>query len=286
MTAGRPGVSTRHFDVDSSSYLMHRRPRHSEVVLNDDYRGLVLLDLQSGQRSPTIPFSTRFAESGVITHWCFQADGDAVLLFDAEARAACYLTLDGTVRHDVDLPFDTLVDIRYVWHGESLWLTSGPLRPWHRLVWTDGKPGLADVSRLQVRAAELSWWQALRQLPKHSTVMRVEPEHDRMLLHRHDSEPAVGVLSWSGPDPASPRTAPFTGQVPRLAFAADTFYVLDEFAIRVVGISGDEREPLPVEEGFEFADLDVVGTTLVVLGNSLGDPRSGRVWLYPLERTR
>lgn len=79
------------------------------------------------------------------------------------------------------------------------------------------------------------------------------------------------------------RAAPFTGQVPRLAYAEDTFYVLDGFVIRVVGISGDEREPIPVAEGFEFADIDVVGTTLVVLGNSLDDARSGRVWLYPLE---
>lgn len=282
MMESRSAVPIRHLDLDTPSYLMHRRPRHPEVVLNDGDRGLFLLNLQSGQRSRTIPYSPEYTRSGPITQWCFQDDGNAALLINVEDLTGCYLTLDGTVRHDVVLPFPSVRDVRYLWHGESLWLTSGPARPWHRLMWIGGKPTLADVSRLKVRAAELSWWRALQELPSRSTVLRVESDHDRFLLHQRGSEPGVGVLSWSEPETAVLRTAPFAGQVPRLAYAADTFYVLDEFVIRMVGISGAERGSIPVPDGFEFADIDVVGTTLVVLGNPLDNSLACRVWWYPL----
>lgn len=277
-----PAVPTRHIDIDTSSYLAHRRPRHPEVVLNDAYHGLVLLNVLSGQRSSTVLFSPEFAKSGMITHWCFQSDGDTALLINEDTRTACYLTLDGNVCHDIDLPFDAVVDLRYIWQGEDLWLTSGPVRPWHQLIWTDGKPSLSNVSQVHVRAAQLSFWRALRQLPEHSTVMRIESEHNWLLLHRQGPEPALGVLSWSESASVLPRTVPFAGPAPRLAYALDTFYVLDEFTVQAVGISGYAHEPLSAEKGFEFADIDVVDTTLVVLGNALTDPRANRIWLYAL----
>lgn len=269
-------------DIDTSCYRMHRLPGQDAVVLNDGYKGVFLLDLTLRKRSRTIPFSPAFAASGVVTQWCLRADGSAAIVVDAEARTACYLTLDGTERHDLDLPFDRVRDLRYSWNGASLWLTNGALWPWLRLTWRAGTPSFVEVSRLQVRAAEPAWWTALRLVPDGSTVERNEPTQGRMLLHEFGPSPTLGVISWSDTEPARLRTVPFAGQVPRLAYARNALFVMDEFVIQMVGMSGDVLGTIPAETGFEFADLETVGDRLVVLGHSLSRSTTSRIWQYSL----
>lgn len=83
--------------------------------------------------------------------------------------------------------------------------------------------------------------------------------------------------------------AKFTGEVPRLAYRNQIFYILREEEIMAINTEGEMRQSIAADEGFEFSDFDIVydeksrTAALTVLGSSLSSPRTGRIWLHPLE---
>lgn len=288
----RVGRST---PVRAGSYKLHRRPGHNQVVTNDGYQGLCVIDPRVGVEATVVPFTDNYDSSGVITEWCFKHDGSAVVVLNEESRTGSYLSLVGGRSYDVGVPFNPAVDICYTWGGDSFWVRPGRYSPLFRLSWNDGLPCFIESSGAEARRYETSWHRAMSLLPRRSVVSRVEPDFERLLYHDYGAHGHVGVIDWSqlsGERLRGPSwSAPFSGEAPQLAYAGEKMFILNDYEIIAVNKIGDVVSRYSADEGFDFSDLDVVfdqdgeGALLAALETSLGSPRRTRMWLLPVDRT-
>lgn len=281
------------FFLDSDIYRMQRRPLHRQIVVNDDYRGIRAIDLQTGEEVVQSAFSDRYDESGIIHAWCFRADGEAVVVFNEDSRTACWLSLapSGPV-HDVDCSvLQSFTDLRYFWEGDSFWLTSGKFFGFFKLQWQDeGLLKFVAAEGKEARDAHRAWCRALDRIPLYRcNVERVEPDLAQLLFHDFSEPPGrVGLANWhDGIDWVA--TAP--AEVLGLAFSTvpkGLMFIQYDHKIDAIDRQGQIETSYPVPEGFRYIALDVVPrraddpAALVAVCSAQTGPILSRVSVYPL----
>ncbi len=148
-----PEQATAQYAITGDVYRVQRRSCHAQVVINDNYRGVRLLDAWTGHSPLQQTFTPRYDRSGVIDAWCFEASGSTVLTINEESGTASWLALDaGGACYDLEFPqLGTVADLRYFWVGESFWLSSSKSYGFYSLDWNKGKPRFAERSGLDAR---------------------------------------------------------------------------------------------------------------------------------------
>jgi hypothetical protein len=266
------------FALAGDIYRAQRRPGSTQLLINQDYKGIALLDVWKAQIHTTLPFPASFAEAQVIDGWCLRADGGAAAIFNEEQQRAAYLPLE-TDEPASPLPIpetmNTFQDLRYLWEKDDLWLSGGKTSRISTLTWPQGKPIWEAKSNLQARIAHTAWVRTLDLLPTYnSTVLRVQPDTGDILYHTFAEEPVVGVVNWKG-QPQWSITAP--QEVSGLTLASHHLFVLHEYEIHALNMQGQIQAVYPVTEGFHFSCFDTLPAqeghpaALVALASMLAD---------------
>jgi hypothetical protein len=278
------------FPLAKDVYKVQKRPGHCQIVVNNGYQGIKVIDPWSGTEVIEVSFTANYADSRVISEWCFRADGEAILLLNEENRKACWLALDSSGKlYDLDCPpFKIITDLRYIWEDDLFWITSGKSYKFFQLQWQDGLPMFVESSGIKARIAHRAWRQALDRLPVEGcNVLRVEPDKSQMLYHHFSASPGqVGVVSWSDETIWS---APAPLEVPRLAFHKAQMFILYEYEVHAINEQGQIEVVYPVPEGFHYSGLDTIpaqddqSAALVLVCSSLSTPSLNQVLVYRLD---
>lgn len=241
-------------------YRMQRRPGTGQLVVNDDYRGLRVIDPWLASDPIYLPFPTDYDSAGIIDIWCFRADGSAALVISSENGAAAWISLQepGQAHALTYPPQRKAVGIRYVWDDTLLLIdTSGSFL---ELVWTDGQPSLVPRASIDVRLRHRAWRQALERLPTLCNVLRHEPDRARLLYYDHAAQPErIGVINWHNPSAEWAIVVP--ASVLRLAANNYTLFVLRDGAVWSWNQCGGSKAVYPVPDGYDCIDLETLPAT-------------------------
>jgi hypothetical protein len=271
-------------------YKIQRRPMHNHIVINNGYQGLRVIDPWTGNDVLGVDFTKDYDNSGIVDEWCFRADGQVILVLNEESRAACWLSLEGGgLSYDLKCPpLNRLIDLRYLWEGDSFWITGGKSYSFFQLQWQDSVPAFVESSGIKARIAHRAWRQALDRLPDSKcNVLRVESDKSQILYHHFSEKPGrVGAVSWHHETMWS---APAPEEVPRLAFHEGRMFVLHEYEAHSLNEQGQVEAVYPVPQGFHYSDLDTVPAqndypaALVLVCSSLADPQVTQLLVYRLD---
>jgi hypothetical protein len=273
----------------SDVYRVQRRPSHRQLIVNDNYQGIAILDPWRNAEPERVRFMPGFAGAEVIDGWCFRADGQAALVLNEEQRTGAWLSLVGGPSFDLAAPpLRVVTDLRYFWERDDFWLSGGKAFAFFHLTWRDERPTFEKASSIEVRKRQTAWRQSLDSLSVEScTVLRVEPDQGRMLFHdAADGSGRIGVVSWRGGESWS---IPFAGEVPALACQGTRLFVLREHETLRISRQGDLEAIYPAPEGFHFVGLDTFPSApgspaaLALVCSAFKDSAQSLVRVYPLE---
>jgi hypothetical protein len=277
------------FLLTGDIYIAQRRPGSTQLLINQDYEGIALLDVWNAKIHTTIPFPTTFTQAQVIDGWCLREDGGAVVIFNEEQRLAAYIPLETdetTSLLPVPDTMSTFRDLRYLWEKENLWLAGGKTSRISTLTWPQEQPTWVEKSNLQARVAHTEWVRILDLLPTYRcSVLRVQPDTGDMLYHTLAEEPVVGVVNWKGAPQWSVKAPK---EVLGLALAADQLFVLQEYEIHALNMRGEIQAVYPVSEGFHYSCFDTLPAqeerpaALVTIASMLADESRNMIHVYAL----
>ncbi|MDQ2808501.1 MAG: hypothetical protein M3Z04_16570 [Chloroflexota bacterium] len=100
-----------------------------------------------------------------------------------------------------------------------------------------------------------------------ANVLRVESDHAQMLYHDFSHNPGrVGVVSWHRRSTAEDDeitveqswSAPVSGEIPALAFAAGYMFILQEYEVHALNSRGEVELIYPVPEGCQYVGFDTI----------------------------
>jgi hypothetical protein len=275
------------FSLEGDIYKAQRRPGYAQLIINQDYSGISVLDVWNQQISSTVTFPQAFAEAQVIDAWCLRANGKSVVLFNQEQRIAVYFSLDlGESAYSLNIPtaVNDFQDLRYLWQGDTLLLSGGKTSRIFSLEWLDNQPVFVQKGNLQTHIAQPGWVRALDQLPTyHCNVLRVQCDTGEMLYHNVTDKPVVGVVNWKAPSQLS---MPAPKEVPGVAYAAGHLFVLHEYEIHALDSQGAVQAIYPVANGFHYSCFDALQpdqehpAALVAIASKLSNERQNLVHVY------
>ena len=277
------------FTVPGDVYRVQRRPTFDQIVINDDYKGVRVLNPWTGADLIRAGFTAEYGESGIISEWCFRADGNSVLVLNEKPRSACLISLESSTSRNVLCPPLRLVtDIRYVWEGDSLWITGGKSHDFYELQWHGETPAFVASGGLRARLAHPAWRRALEGLPvDQSHVERVEPDRSRLLYHVFVDTPGrVGMIDWRSGATWSAQAA---DEVPILAFHDDRMFIMHEFEVQRITRHGEVDAVYPAPMDFRYSGMDTLPAiggrpaALVVMCTAQFNPRLARCLVYRLD---
>jgi hypothetical protein len=282
----------KQFTLSGDIYQVQQRPGHAEMVVNQDYSGISIVRVWEADTTVTFPFAARFAEVGIIDSWCIRADGDAVLLFNADkGLASLVLLTPGLPTYDISLPSSLrpLNDLRYFWKRGVFWLTGCHSDAFYALEWQEGSPHIVEKSSLEARKTQPAWMRMLDQLPVYDcTVERVRPDNGRVLFHTYKKQPGeIGVISWKNDFHYQ---APAPQDFGALAFQGGRMFVLYEYEIQALSPLGTVQAIYPAPQGFHYTGFDTVPESpqgpaaLLAIASALDDSRVNQVQIYRLDR--
>lgn len=261
----------RSFVLPGDVYRVQRRPGHPQLVVNDGYEGIAVVDPWDGDVVARVPFSPAFHRAGSVDAWIFRADGDAVLVLNEEDAAACILSLAGGAPRDLAVP-ETLAlpSLAALWNGDVLWATSGKYMQSFRVETAAANPEFSARSSIAARAAETSWRTALDAVRLFQcNVLRVEMDLARMVFYNYTAQPPhLGVVDWGT---RTVRAHPCAAQPARAAASERGIVVMGEIVAGLVDADGAMETICEAPEGMRFLDVAVLpadsgrAETLVVL---------------------
>lgn len=247
------------FELEADIYRLGRRANHQEIVVNDGYQGVRILDPWQGRTIAQIPFTAAYARSGAITGWCLRADGDAMAVFDDDERRGCWLSLVGGVASDIEhVPWPRTGSMPYDWRGDTLWLKDPDGFCFASLRQTGSGWEVTEREGHDVLQENRGWRRAtdrLRRIGAYCT--RVEPDHGRMLIAGTES-PFVGTIGWLD-QPELLVSGP--GGVIRMAAHQQQIIVMYEYEAQLLEEGEQIGRRFAPPEGFHFVDLDTLPAT-------------------------
>jgi hypothetical protein len=272
------------FTLEGDIYKAQRRPGSAQLLINQDYSGISVLDVWNQQMSSTRAFPQAFAQAQVIDAWCIHADGNLVVLFNQEQRVAVYFSLNvGESAYQLNIPaaIDDFQDLRYLWQGETLLLSGGKTSRIFSLEWPQKQPVFVQKSNLQARLSHPDWVRALGLLPMYRcTVLQVQSDRGEMLYHEVTDKPVVGSVNWKIP---SHWSVPAPKEVPGLASSDGNLFVLHEYEIHALNTQGEVQTIYPVANGFHYSCFDTLQpdqehpAALVAIASKLSNERQNLV---------
>ena len=279
------------FSLEGDIYKMQRRPGYAQLLINQNYAGISVLDIWNQQISSTVAFPQAFASTQVIDAWCLRADGQSVILFNQEQRVAVYFSLQsGEPAYRLDIPaaIDNVQDLRYLWQEDTLLLSGGKTSCIFSLEWPDNQPVFVPKSNLQARISQRDWVRALGLLPIYRcNVLQVQNDTGEMLYYdyRVTGKPVIGVVNWKL---SAHWSVPAPEEVLRLGYSASArlLFVMDEYEIRAFDRQGVVQAIYPVADGFHYSGLDTLPpdqehpATLVANASKLSNEHQNLVHVY------
>jgi hypothetical protein len=243
------------FEIRADVYRMHRRVGEPQIVVNDDYRGLRVIDLWSGEDVARFPFPEERQGFGVIDAWAFRADGDLAAVFEDESRSACIVSLRDGTRQAIEHPsWPVTTGMPYHWRGDTLWLKDPESFAFAAL---DPRTGaFTEDDGLRALQTNRAWRRALDRMRRRSAACeRVEPELEQFLVIVHGDHPHVGRIGWADqPD----RLHPTIRGVARLASLGESLVALAEYELVVLDERGIEQSRHAAPKGFHFLDVETL----------------------------
>jgi hypothetical protein len=278
------------FVIEGDVYKVQRRPMHGEIVINDDYRGIRIIDVWSGKDVRRLRFPNRDARPTIITEWCFRSDGEWSLIFSAESAMGWLMSLGPDRRAWVlDVSgVGSLHDLRYIWHGDSFWMTAGKSQRFFTLEWGDEVRGLVERSSIEVRAKHPGWRRAVDLLPPDRyNVLRVQPDESRLLYHEFAGpQTRVGVVDWQTETKMAVDVE--TEEVPMMAAYGARIFTLQEDEVQCLNTNGRKERVYPAPDGFYYCGLDTAppygddSAALALVCTAQVDSRHSQMRVYGL----
>lgn len=198
----------RHTPLRGDIYLMRRRAGHAQVILNDAYRGLRVVDPWDGSEVARVPFSEQFRQGGgAVALLYVRADGLQALAADFEGPCGALMDLTGGAPTDVLMPpSGDARSAAHVWDERGLVCADTRLERFYEM--EAGR--LSKASSLQVRKARPGWRRALHEntFPSGSVARVYNDERAAVTYHRAQAQSGVRVmrasweesLSWGSPE--------------------------------------------------------------------------------------
>jgi hypothetical protein len=280
----------REFTLEGDLYQVQRRPMHPHIVVNDDYRGIRVLDPWSGTDVLRVGFTEEYRASGVISGWCFRSDGASVLVLNEAPRTACWLPLDpdGCSFNVACPPLRRVADLRYLWEGDSFWITGGKSHDFYEQRWERGLPNFVASGGLKARIDHPNWRRALECLPLDGcNVERVESDNSQMLYHYFAASPErVGMVAWRS---GVTWSTPAPDEVQRLAFHGDRMFVMRDYEVHALNRQGQVEAVYPASKNFRYCGLDTLPAqdahpaALVLISSAQHDSHLNQCLVYQLE---
>jgi len=257
------------FELKADVYRMQRRPQHAQLVLNDDYAGVRVVDAQAGDDVLRVAFPADF--SGMIDAWCLRADGDELVACDGGGHAVHVSLRDGRARSLRQLPWTDVAGMPYDWRGETLWL--GDPHSLRFATLTAGE--LREVDAFDALQANRAWRRAFDRLRRAGGgACRVDPERGELVYVAGERAGTIGWLEQSELSVAAPiasggaRIA--AGDAARIG---DRIALLGEYELVVVEADGAVAARTAAPDGFHFRCIDACGDELVVAAAALDSSR-------------
>lgn len=260
------------FDFTSDTYALQRRPGHSDLLINDDYSGLAIVDPMSGAVSRRVPFPDSFSSRRTFDSWCLRADGTQAVVFDDIERRACLISLLGNGVEVIEHPrWSTMRGVAFDWRGDTLWMKH-PDELRFAVVRTLGeRHRLDEVDALRALQENRPWRRSLDRLRRMGgRCMRVEPDRGHLLYVLED-ETTIGALSWVE-QPLRSMLAPVPPH--RVACHEHGLAILQEYEAEWLDEAGNVVSRFAAPDGFHFVDLETVpkptgdGSALVLIASA------------------
>lgn len=274
------------FEIEADIYKVSRRPNHHEIVVNDGYSGVRLIDPWQGRTVAQVPFTEAYARAGVIAGWCLRADGDAIVVFDDDERRGCWLSVaDGTASDIAHTPWPLTEAMPYDWRGDTLWLKDPYGFRFGSLSQSGSRYEMTEREGHDVLQANRSWRQAIDRLRRMGAYcVRIEPEHGRMLLAGM-ADPSVGIIGWLEQPEI---VVPGPSGVARMAAHGQQLIVMREYEAQLLDQAGLIQRSFPAPDGFHLVGLDTLPATetrsaaIVLAAQALDERLVTRFSLYAL----
>jgi hypothetical protein len=274
------------FDIACEVYRAQRRPAHAQLVLNDDYHGICVIDILTGKIALKIAFPDGYATTGVIDSWCLRADGDAVIAFQDEDHRACWFSLLDRTSHIMNHPpWPVTSGMPYDWRGDIIWAKDpGSFR---FAVLRAGATTFQEDDGLQVSQENREWRRALDRMRRaDARCLRVEPEHAHLLfVALKESGTQVGIIGWVD---QTDLVVSVDSPPPQIAAHHRQLFMLQEYEAIQINALGDIVRRFPVSNGFRFVGLDTVPVqdgaqaVLVLVSTNLDGGEMTRFTVYPV----
>lgn len=281
--------SLSEFSLPLSVYRMARRPGHLQLVVNNGYQGIALLDIQTGKIFSTFNFPPGYGPDGVVSAILLRSDGREAFALNQESGMGCIFDLENKQSPIiVKLPlFKAIYDLRYLWNTDIFWLTGAgsptnfQLKKDASLIFDRGNPR-------ELTAGYLPFARALNKIPwKGCNVIRTEPEKNQMLYHLYSESPSkIGVINWGS---GSSWSFEIDGPVPDFVADISRVFILGEFEIREFSFKGLKRREFKSGNGFHFSNLELFPRSqvnqplLVTVSHPLSGKEGSRISVYELD---
>jgi hypothetical protein len=274
------------FDLALEIYQIQRRPSSSQLFLNDEYRGLCVLDIATQELVARIPFPAGYAPSGGVDSWCLRADGDAAIVFHDEDDRACWFSLqERTSRLVSHPPWPTTQGMPYDWRGDVLWLMDPDSFRFAAL--HGGETVFREADGFQALQENRAWRRSVDRLRRaNGACLRVEPDHAHLLyVATNDTSTQAGIMGWVDQIDLA---VPIAAAPPRIAAHQRQLFLLQEYEAMLVDTAGAVVRRFPAPDGFRFIGLDTVPAdggakaSLVLVSTNLDGGDVTRFTVYPL----
>jgi hypothetical protein len=265
---------TTFFEIDAEIFRIQRRPGHDEIVANDGLLGLQIIDVARGTTLSRFQFADGFTDGGTFDGWCIRADGDAAVVFNDDARTACWFSFrDRSVSLLEHPSWPITINTPYDWRGDTLWLKDPDSFQFGAIRHAEGCAVFKELDGHELLQGNREWRRALDRLRRtDGRCMRTQPDRARLLYAVPAPTSTFGMIGWvDEPEISCQSTA--TGH--RLVLTDDRrFVLLNEYEATVIDERGAVLTRLAAPSGYQFVDLDVVAGPVVVLAAMALDGRT------------
>ncbi|GAB4211019.1 MAG: hypothetical protein OHK0022_45070 [Roseiflexaceae bacterium] len=246
------------YTIEGDTYRLHHRPNYAHIVINNDYKGVAVVDPLSNVTVAERNFPEGYSSSGVIDHWLFSADGSKLLAVCEDDRSIALIDLiDSQGSSLVEYPpVDISINTAYIWN-ETLIFASGMVSQYFALEKQKDTFTFTEKRSIDIRLQYPGWRRAVDQVYSNKwSLGRIDSNLSTLWYYdSHSSPSALGMLNWNTNNRFS---VAIDGNVPRFASDWNHLFALQEHLLRVFDTKGNLVSRLEPAKDFSFFDVDIV----------------------------
>ncbi len=278
------------FELYSDVYKIKRRPSSSQLIINNNYQGISIIDPYKGSIVENIDFGSKEEEFEIIENWCFSSEGKQIIIFHEDNNAASWLDIEGDKKFScLSPPGIHFTDLRYTWSKGSLWITSGNTGFYFGMEYQRECPVIVSRDSSEVKSHEPLWHKGLSKVPRrYCSVLDVDPENLKMFYFQSLEESNnLGIVDW-GCQKVS--CIEMKNEILSASVIGKLVFVLCENQVFFSGLSGEIKLVSDAPDGFSYLDLDVIPAfgnmppILALLSTPDNGDKSARLEILSLEK--